>query len=62
MMKKATWCEHSDKTSKYTTLQYDFGHKTVTMRVQSWFCPECGLHGAETEVLSPEGIKRQTAG
>lgn len=60
-MKKEIWCEHMDKTSKYTTLQYEFGYKTVTMRIQSWFCPECGVHGADTEVLNHADIK-QAAG
>jgi hypothetical protein len=61
-MEKQTWCEHLDKTSKYTTLKYEFGHKTVLMRIQSWFCPECGVHGAETEVMHSEQIEHEAAG
>lgn len=61
-MKNETWCEHMDKTSKYTTLKYEFGNKTVTMRIQSWFCPECGVHGAETEVIRNDEQERQAAG
>lgn len=61
-MQKETWCEHLDKASKYTTLQYEFGHKTVTMRIQSWFCPECGVHGAETEVIPHDQAQKKAAG
>lgn len=52
-MVKREWCEHEEKTSKYTILDYRFDSKVVKLRIQSWFCPECGLHGAETQVLDP---------
>jgi len=59
-MVEQDWCEHDEKISKYTILDYQFDDKTVKLRVQSWFCPECGRHGAETQVLSPIPVpKRQ---
>lgn len=61
-MKKQAWCEHLDKTSKFTFLGYEFDHKTVMLRIQSWFCPECGVHGAETEIVEPEKIEKEAAG
>lgn len=39
--------------SKYLTLNYDCPNKIVTLRIQSWFCPECGVHGALSELLAP---------
>lgn len=48
---KSNWCEHPDKTSRYTLLKYNFEGGEVVLRVQSWFCPECGVHGAETEIV-----------
>ena len=62
MKKETNWCEHLDKTSKYTTLRYEFGHKSVVLRIQSWCCPECGVHGAETEVVQPEIAEEKAAG
>lgn len=61
-MKKENWCEHMDKVSKYTNLQYELGSKTVVMRIQSWFCPECGVHGAVTEVMNPVQTEEKAAG
>ncbi|MEG6584242.1 hypothetical protein [Dendrosporobacter sp. 1207_IL3150] len=52
-MVEQRWCEHDEKTSKFTMLDYQFEDKTVKLRVQSWFCPICGMHGAETQVISP---------
>ncbi len=56
------WCEHDEKTSKYTVLDYQFGDKIVKLRVQSWFCPECGMHGSDTQVVNPQPATRQLAG
>ncbi len=57
-MEKHNWCEHDEKTSKYTILKYDFGDKSVTLRIKSWFCPECGIHGAESEIVDPTPAKK----
>lgn len=56
------WCEHDEKTSKYTMLEYQFADKMVKLRVQSWFCPEYGMHGAETQVLNPPPTPKQMNG
>ncbi|HMM21975.1 MAG TPA: hypothetical protein PKA10_14745 [Selenomonadales bacterium] len=45
------WCEHLDKISKYTYIKYSLESKDVMLRVQTWICPECGVHGAETEIV-----------
>lgn len=57
-MVERVWCEHEEKTSKYTILDYRFDDKVVKLRVQSWFCPVCGMHGAETQVISPAPIPK----
>lgn len=54
---KGNWCEHPDKICRYTTLKFDSAHGDVLLRVQTWMCPECGVHGADTEIVKP-----QTAG
>ena len=43
------WCEHEEVTSKYTILKYSFADKEVLLKVQTWVCPICGIHGATTE-------------
>lgn len=50
-MGEHTWCEHGDKISKYTVLNYEGSNKSTTQRIQSWFCPECGAHGAQSEII-----------
>ena len=52
-MEKQYWCEHGDKICKYTVVDYEHSYKTIALRIQSWFCPECGVHGAHSEVVSP---------
>jgi hypothetical protein len=61
LMKTHRWCEHLDITSKYTTLKYRFGEKEVVLRVQTWCCPECGVHGAATEILNCEQEDSETS-
>jgi hypothetical protein len=56
----AGWCEHLDMSSKYTLLTYRFDDREITLRVQTWVCPECGTHGSDTELAGlkesrPEG-------
>ena len=58
---KNNWCEHLDKTCRYTTLRYNFDSGEVVLRIQSWVCPECGVHGAETEIVAPEERKEDVA-
>lgn len=58
---KTNWCEHLDKTCRYTTLRYNFDSGEVVLRVQSWVCPECGVHGAETEIVAPAEVKAGAA-
>jgi hypothetical protein len=53
-MNSACWCEHLGITSKYTTLKYHFDGREVMLRVQTWVCPECGVHGAETEIVAQQ--------
>jgi len=53
-MNSARWCEHLGITSKYTTLKYRFDNREVVLKVQTWVCPECGVHGAETEIVPPQ--------
>ena len=55
-MVKQIWCEHGEKVSKYTTLNYDCYTKSVILRIQSWFCPECGVHGAQSEILDTRNL------
>jgi len=50
-MKRAHWCEHIEKASKYTTVGYNFEDRSLTLRVQTWVCPECGVHGAQSEIV-----------
>lgn len=50
-MKKQNWCEHDEKLSKYTYVKYQYHEEIVTQRIQSWWCPECGLHGAESDII-----------
>lgn len=50
-MKRQHWCEHGEKICKYTIVNYEYNHKTTTLRIQSWFCPECGVHGAHSEIV-----------
>ncbi|WP_093691055.1 hypothetical protein [Sporolituus thermophilus] len=60
-MKQQFWCEHLDKASKYTLQKYNFDGREVLLRVQTWVCPECGVHGADTEIVKEEYCE-QTAG
>lgn len=53
------WCEHLDKASKYTLIKYYVGEKEVVLRVQTWFCSECGIHGSQTEIINEEQSKIQ---
>jgi len=55
-MEKQNWCEHDEKISKYTTLNYECHSKSVILRIQSWFCPECGVHGAQSEIVNTSNI------
>ncbi|MCX7780378.1 MAG: YgiT-type zinc finger protein [Negativicutes bacterium] len=61
-MHKDNWCEHLDKVSKYTDLQYEFGQKQIVLRVQSWYCPECGVYGADTELIKSRQNENMAAG
>ena len=56
LMGTQDWCEHDEKISKYTTLNYECNVKSVILRIQSWFCPECGVHGAKSEIVDPLNI------
>lgn len=58
---KSNWCEHPDKTCRYTTLKYNFAGGEVLLRVQTWICPECGVHGADTEIVQPQPDKKSSA-
>jgi hypothetical protein len=49
-MNSALWCEHDEKNSKYTTVKHNFDDKEVLLKVQTWMCPVCGIHGSITEV------------
>jgi len=49
-LKNQGWCEHLSKVSKYSILKYQFEDRVVILRVQTWMCPECGMHGADTEI------------
>lgn len=51
MQKQQLWCEHSEKTCKYTLVHHRNGDEQVVLRVQTWMCPECGTYGSHTEVL-----------
>ncbi len=48
------WCGHSEITSKYTLVKYSLNDQDLLMRVQTWMCPECGMHGADTEIIKPD--------
>lgn len=61
-MKQEQWCEHLDKSSKYTILKYNFDSREVTLRVQTWVCPECGIYGSETELVEPKLRPQASAG
>ncbi|MDF2636191.1 MAG: hypothetical protein K0R78_3065 [Pelosinus sp.] len=52
-MKKEIWCEHAEKVSKYIIVDYDFSNIQKKLRIQSWLCPECGVHGAKSELIIP---------
>lgn len=58
-MNNQLWCEHLDKASKYTLIKYYVGDREVVLRVQTWFCSECGIHGSQTEVINEEQPKIQ---
>ena len=52
-MQKEKWCEHLEKSSKYSFVTYNFGDHQVVLQVQSWLCPECGSYGADA--IEPVG-------
>ncbi|HAK73590.1 MAG TPA: hypothetical protein DCP36_08310 [Sporomusaceae bacterium] len=56
-MNNQVWCEHLDKASKYTLIKYYVGEREVVLRVQTWFCSECGIHGSRTEIINEEQPK-----
>ena len=49
-MNQSLWCEHEEKTSKISTVKYNFVDKEVQLIVQTWMCPICGIHGSTTAV------------
>ncbi|WP_425058976.1 hypothetical protein SCACP_36270 [Sporomusa carbonis] len=53
-MNMSLWCEHDELTSKYTFLKYSFHDKEVLLKVQTWVCPVCGIHGSNTEIARAE--------
>lgn len=58
-MKKQLWCEHSEKISKYVIVDYQFEDNTKELKIQSWLCPECGVHGARTELVNSSSTEQQ---
>lgn len=50
-MSRYIWCEHFDKRSRDTIVDHPCLDGVTVVRVQSWYCPECGFHGAETRNL-----------
>ena len=56
-MNNQVWCEHLAKASKYTLIKYYVGEREVVLRVQTWFCSECGIHGSQTEIINEEQTK-----
>lgn len=52
------WCEHAEKIAKYIIVEYDFENVKKKLRIQSWLCPECGLHGANSELIIPIAADR----
>lgn len=50
-MHNAVWCEHLEKRSKITVVDYRCTDRIALLKIQSWYCPECGVHGAETEII-----------
>lgn len=50
-MHNLVWCEHLDKRSKITVVDYRCAERNASLKIQSWYCPECGVHGAETELV-----------
>lgn len=61
-MVRNKWCEHMEKTSKYTVIGYDFDGRRLLLRVQTWLCPECGVHGAHSELVEDGAGRGATAG
>ncbi|MDR3566270.1 MAG: hypothetical protein P4N59_33210 [Negativicutes bacterium] len=51
-MNSTCWCEHLGIASKYTLLKYCFDGREVVLKVQTWVCPECGVHGSDTEIVA----------
>lgn len=58
-MKKQLWCEHSEKISKYVIVDYKFEDNTKELKIQSWLCPECGVHGARSELINSSPAEQQ---
>lgn len=50
-MNQSVWCEHLDKRSKFTIVDYHCSDGVTLLKVQSWYCPECGVHGAATQII-----------
>lgn len=55
-MHQSVWCEHLEKRSKYTMVDFRCSERKTVLRVQSWYCPECGVHGAETEIVDRKPV------
>lgn len=53
-MHNAVWCEHLEKRSKITVVDYRCTDRSARLKIQSWYCPECGVHGAATEIVPDE--------
>jgi hypothetical protein len=51
VMNHSVWCEHLDKRSKFTIVDYRCSDGVTLLKIQSWYCPECGVHGAATQII-----------
>lgn len=49
-MTNSNWCEHLEIISKYTLIKHYRKDDEICLKVQTWLCPECGVHGAKTEI------------
>jgi hypothetical protein len=57
-LKKQVWCEHEEKISKFTFVNYHGKETPVIQKIQAWWCPECGLHGAESDFVIQQNINK----
>lgn len=48
------WCEHLEIISKYTLVKHYRNNEEIFLNVQTWLCPECGIHGAKTEIVKSD--------